>query len=142
MKSPLLVILPEGCSNPEVDLRSTLENFRLDANDIESIRSHHWDFWYYPESWIGQPAVAARFPSIEPDFSGNLGLARELFSADCWSGIITPDLIWHDLSDHGWQMMREPCAENDAAVTKWRKQYQEILTLFPDHLAAGVIIHC
>ena len=142
MKSPLLVILPEDCADPQSDLKAALEHFRLDEDDIESIRSHHWDYWYYPEPWIRQPDIALAFSGLDDGLAGNLGLVSRLTVTEEWCGVVTPELVWYDLADHGWSMVRHPCPENEVAEAAWRKQYQDILSRYPNHLAAGVVIHC
>ena len=142
MKSPLLIILPERCSDPEADLKATLEHFRLDEDNIESIRSHHWDYWFYPEPQITQPDIASKFANLQPGLAGNLGLVSRLTTSDEWCGVVTPELVWCDLADHGWSMVRHPCPENEIAEAAWKKQYQDILSRYPNHLAAGVVIHC
>ncbi len=142
MKSPLLVILPKDCNDPESDLKAALEHFRLDEDDIESIRGHHWDYWYYPEPSIRQADIALTFSGLDDDLAGNLGLVSRLTTSDEWCGVVTPELVWYDPADHGWSMVRHPCPENEIAEAAWKKQYQDILSRYPNHLAAGVVIHC
>jgi hypothetical protein len=142
MKSPLLVILPIVCTDPESDLKAALEHFRLDEDDIESIRSRHWDYWYYPEPWISQPDIALTFSGLDGGLAGNLGLVSRLTVAEEWCGVVTPELVWYDLADHGWSMVGHSCLENEIAEAAWKQQYQDILSRYPHHLAAGVVIHC
>ena len=141
MKSPLLVILPAHCTDPEAALKKTLEHFRLNDDLPYSMQKHHWDYWYYPESWIAQPGIAESFPSLPAELAGNIGLVERLSRSDYWTGVLTPDLQWRDLQDHGWRLTHDPSPENQAAAAAWAKEYASILDRYPGHLAAGVIVH-
>ena len=141
MKSPLLVILPRDCTDPEAALRAALEPFRLDDDSLESIQSHHWDYWYYPDAFIAQPDVAAEFPSISPELAGNLGRVERLSRTEPWSGVITPERKWHDIMDHGWCVTEQPRRDNRRAGAAWLEEYLFILDRYAGHLAAGLVVH-
>ncbi len=143
MKSPLLVILPSGCSAPFDDLRATLEHFRLNEDNERSIENHHWDYWIFPtESSINQTEILKLFPDLPPELSGNIGIVSRLDADRHWSAVITPDIQWHDIADFGWRMTRHPCHENEVAERAWASHYRSLLKSYPDQLAAGVIVHC
>jgi hypothetical protein len=114
----------------------------LDEDDLQSIRNYHWDYWHFIESEIGDHEVAATFPDTNPDILPHASFVRNLPADYNTSAIITPDGTWHDLQDHGWRLINEPCLANQLALDKWKQQVQELMRKFKDHIAIEVSFHC
>lgn len=124
MKSVLLVLLPPGAADREAALRAALEPHRLDEDDLESIRRHHWDYWVHRDDPPSYRAAAHWLEEVE-----NI------------AGVLTPDGHWHDLQDHGWRLLSGDSPANRAALTRWHDAARELLERWAECEAVEVIVH-
>ena len=143
MKSHVSVLVAPDCSEIHSDLSRVLETHRLDEDDLESIRAHHWDYWYYPtEIRIHDPTIRAAFPTESEEIHDHASYVRNLPDDYGTSAIITEGEGWVDLQDFGWKMINEPCKANEDGAARWRIRMAEILSTNPDMICVEVMTHC
>lgn len=142
MKSFASVLLPPATRHIEAVCREVLEPHRLDEDDIESIRSHHWDYWYLPSgSPLGDRELAERFPEESPKILENAAHLRNLPDDYETSAVISTDLGWVDLQDEGWRMMDGNSRNNRQAIERWESRVKELFAERPDHICVRVVLH-
>ena len=143
MKSQILVLLESGTNNISESLGISLERHRLNEDDIESIRSYHWDYWVFPagES-IGDSELQTGYPNEELDVLANSSYVRNLPVNYIAAGVIGIDGKWSDLREYGWKLINEPSKDNSIALDKWKEKFNELLSKNKDEICVQVIIHC
>lgn len=142
MKSHVSVLLRPGPRSIREALDQTLERFRLREDDLDSIRSHHYDYWVFPEQDPLADADFARdFPAEEEELREHACYVRHLPGDYVSSAFIVEDGEWTDLQDFGWKMMREPSPDNAHAQALWRQRASEILADLQDWICVRIMIH-
>ena len=143
MKSHVSVLIAGECPEVFSNLTRVLETHQLDEDDIESIRSHHWDYWRFPTGdRLDDPEIREAFPKEIEEIHGHASYVRNLPDEYGTSAIITESEGWIDLQDFGWRMIDEPCQANDEAAARRRIRMREILSAHPDMICVQVITHC
>jgi hypothetical protein len=142
MKSHITVLINSTTRNIEAQLKAILGHHRLD-DSLESIRAHHWDYWYFPEDdYFDDAELKAKF-SLEPkDVLDNSSYVRNLPQGYETAGVICLDGTWVDLQDFGWGMLREPSKANDKAMNEWKAKLKEILSENRNDICVQIITHC
>ncbi len=124
-------------------LTRILERHRLDEDDIESIRGHHWDYWCFPsESGFDHTKIREAFPEETEEILQHASYVTDLPGDYFTSAIITEHEGWIDLQDFGWRMIDEPCRANQEAAAKWAVRMAEILESHDDKICIQIITHC
>lgn len=143
MKSLVVVLIDPESNRLRDDLSRNLEPYRLDDDDLESIRSRHWDYWFLPTGEpISDPEIEERFPNEDPEIRENSSVVGNLPKDFVCSGIISNELGWVDLQEYGWSLINEPCRANKKAMKQWTKRMREIFTEHSEKICVQVIVHC
>lgn len=143
MKSVVAVLIDPDVEELYAELSRVLDRHRLDEDDPESIRAHHWDYWYLPgEGTVEDEQITRDFPEENREVRENAAYVRNLPGAYSVSAIISEELGWIDLQDFGWKLVREPCRANKRALKDWNIRMREILSGNPDRICIEVIVHC
>lgn len=143
MKSHITVIISKDTNDLETALKNALEPHRLDDDDLNSIKSHHWDYWFLPDGQdFNDAEISAHFPDTNPDILKNASYIKNLLDRYATSGIVDLSGKWFDLQDFGWTMLNQLSQENKLASEKWKEQQKKILAENVGHIAIQVITHC
>src|SRR4051812_26458339 len=106
MKSIVSVLLHPSVSRPLERLREVLEYHRLDEDDTNFIRAHHWDYWHFSSAFkFNDCELRAKFPQESDDFWEHASFVRNLPADFLTAGIILEDGTWTDMSDFGWKLI-------------------------------------
>lgn len=142
MKSLITVILKHDVSDIKTALKNALESYRLDEDDLNSIKNHHWDYWYFPEHPIlTDLEIAKHFPEIDQDILNNTSFIKNLPRDYSTSGIIDLTNNWIDLQDFGWKMIKEPSPENEIALKKWTDEQKKIFDENVENICVQILVH-
>ena len=143
MKSHVSVLVPEDCQEIHSSLTRILERHRLDEDDVESIRAHHWDYWYFPTgNGLEDSRIREAFPRESEEIHRHASYVTDLPDDYCTSAIITEHEGWIDIQDFGWRMIDEPCQANREAAAKWEVRMAEILESHSHKICVQIITHC
>ena len=142
MKSLITIIIHKDVSDLKAELVKALEPHRLNEDNLDSIKGHHWDYWYFPESPnLIDTEIKKRFSEIEDDIFNNTSYVKNLPSNYVTSGIIDLSGRWIDIQDFGWKMMNEPGPENEEALRKWKDKQNKVFDGNSEHICIQIIIH-
>jgi hypothetical protein len=143
MKSHVTVILRSPVLNIEDALTSILEKYRLNEDDIESIRAHHWDYWHYFNSEDAGDSELRKQYSHENSVVLNCSsYVKNLPSDYLTSGVILDSGTWVDLQDLGWRMMAEPAEEDSKSMQMWKHEFIKILSENKAEVCVQIVVHC
>ncbi|PJZ57243.1 hypothetical protein CH367_10960 [Leptospira barantonii] len=143
MRSHITVLIHSSTKDIYTSLKQALEPHRLNEDKIESIRSHHWDYWIFPdEPALFDKELEASYPNASSEILENSSYVRNLPEDYSTSGIIRLDGAWIDLQDFGWKMLKKPSSDNDKAWKKWVRHFGQILDENSDQICVQVNIHC
>jgi hypothetical protein len=143
MKSHITVILKSSVKNIEESLKTVLEAHRLNEDDIESIRAHHWDYWYFFNTGnTGDSEVRKKYPEENSDLLNSAYYVKSLPNDYKTSGVILTNGRWIDLQDFGWRMTAEPSEENSNSIKIWMHELEKILSENKNEICVQIIIHC
>ena len=143
MKSPIVVMINSCSVKIEEQLKVQLEKHRLDYDSFESIRSHHWDYWFFPDNKsIWDNEVKEKFPEESEEVLFNSCYVKNLPNDYKTTGVICPNGEWTDLQDFGWRMIREPSEENTKAYDEWETHFKSIMEKYSKCIAIQIITHC
>ncbi|MDV6236124.1 hypothetical protein CH379_010875 [Leptospira ellisii] len=143
MKSHITVLIDSSTQDIHTELKRMLEPHRLNEDDADSIRKHHWDYWFFPsENRFDDGELKARFRGTDPEILVHSSYVRNLPGDYSTSGIILLDGSWIDLQDFGWRLMNEPSAKNRSAWEKWLKKLELFLDENREQICTQVILHC
>ncbi|PJZ29614.1 hypothetical protein [Leptospira kmetyi] len=142
MKSHITVLIRNSTKDVDKSLKQILEPHRLDEDNVASIRSHHWDYWYFPnEPILFDEEFRTSHADSSTEILENSSYVRNLPEEYSTSGIILLDGSWIDLQDFGWKMLREHSAKNDEAWKKWAIASHRILAENREQICVQVILH-
>ena len=142
MKSLITIIIHKDVSGLKTELVNALEPHRLNENDLDLVKNHHWDYWYFPESPnLIDAEIKKRFSEIEGDILNNTSYIKNLPLNYITSGIIDLSGQWIDIQDFGWKMMNEPGPENEEALQRWKDKQKKILDENSEHICIQIIAH-
>lgn len=141
MHSHITVIIPNFSEDIYSSLKQILEQYRLDEDNIKSIRSRHWDYWYFPSENLIDEELRAHYSEDDSEILNNACYIRNLPEVYYTSGVILPNGPWIDLQDLGWRMLKEPSSQNTRTWGKWQNHFQRILAENKEHICAQVICH-
>ena len=143
MKSHITVILANSSDGILSRLKKALEPHRLDEDDLNSIKNHHWDYWCFPEDHeLGDQEIKNKFPEEDIEVLANTSYIRNLPKKYSTSGIIDIKGKWTDLQDFGWRMINHPSPENDKSQRSWEIEQKKILSENSDKICVQIILHC
>lgn len=143
MKSHITVLIHNSTKDIRASLQQTLEPYRLNEDGIESIRSHHWDYWYFPsEPILNDNELKEKYSNASSEILENSSYVKNLPKDYATSGVILLDGTWIDLQDFGWKMLNEPSSKNEEAWTKWIKKLRQILNENKEHMSVQINTHC
>jgi hypothetical protein len=143
LKSHITVILRSPVENIEESLKAVLEKYRLNEDDIESIKAHHWDYWYfYNTGGSGDSELRKKYSEEDSDMLNSSYYVKNLPSDYQTSGVILESDAWVDLQDFGWRMMAEPSEENSKSMKIWKHQLEKILSENKNEICVQIITHC
>lgn len=143
MKSHITVIVDGTAENLEEQFKLAVEQHRLDEDSLESIRSHHWDYWYlFHECGLKDPEIKENYPSLDEELLYNTSYIKNLPQEYQTSGVICLNGKWVDLQDFGWRMIDEPSASNSLAVEKWNRELEGILKSNANNICVEILVHC
>jgi hypothetical protein len=143
MKSHITVLIKRNAKNLEEQLRKNIEAYRLDEDSIESIESHHWDYWYFPDDEnLNDSELKSNFPLESDDVLSNSCYIKNIPEEFSTSGVICFDNTWVDLQDFGWRLLNEPSSENDKANRNWKEKFAWLLSENKDAICVQIITHC
>lgn len=129
MKTKVLVLIPATVSPEEIGdfILRQLTPYRLDE-DAPSPQAR-FDYLVGPlEDSFADADTENRLPeSIRRDYAGNICEMGRLPVKVNAGALVTPDGAWHDLSDFGWRMSREPGPANQQAFSRWEAKLRELL---------------
>ncbi len=143
MKSHISVLIDSSVENIAKQLKKVLEPHRLDEDNLDSIKAHHFDYYcLYNEDDIKDTEISAKYASESQEILYNSRYVRNLPENYTTSGVISTDGKWTDLRDFGWSMINEPSPANEKALVKWKKKLQDILAKNMDKIIVEILIHC
>jgi hypothetical protein len=129
MKTQVFVLVPYDVPPAEIGDygRLVLERHRFDP-DVSGSRGRFDYLVGALEKSLHDPVAEDRLPpKVRRAFSGNICERANLPANVVPAALVTPDGEWHDLSDFGWQMLRESSEENAAARARWTQRYRELI---------------
>ncbi|TGM58597.1 hypothetical protein [Leptospira adleri] len=141
MHSHITVIIPNSSEDIYSSLKRILEPYRLDEDNIKSIRSRHWDYWYFPSENLIDEELRSDYSEDDSEILNNSCYVRNLPEIYYTSGVILPNGPWIDLQDFGWRMLREPSSQNGRAWGKWQNNFHRLLDQHKEHICTQVICH-
>ena len=142
MKSPITIILDRNVSDIETALKNALELHRLNDDDLNSIKNHHWDYWYFPDNpKLYDPEIANRFLGIRQEILDNTSFVKNLPKNYITTGVIDIQNNWIDLQDFGWKLIKEPSVENELATKRWNQEQKKIFDTYSENICVQVIVH-
>ena len=143
MKSQVFVLIPYDVAPSEIGdfERLLLEKHRL--NPLDLVTPGRYDYLVGAlEKSLSDPIADGRLPpKVRRTFSGNICERANLPTDIVPAALVTPDGEWHDISDFGWAMTREPSAENRAARIQWTSRYRELIAAHQDCWVVEVWAH-
>ena len=142
MKGSLLVVIDLQSEHLDTAVEDALEPHRLNEDNLESIRNHHWDYWHYLETEIADPEVARIVRKQNARAYQHASFIRNLPDAYIASALIDPKGHWHDLQDCGWRMVDEPSPSNEAASKEWARRFSQFKEQFKELIGVEVVVHC
>jgi len=143
MKSHITVILKSPITNIEQSLKAVLEKYRLNEDDIQSIKAHHWDYWYFFNAeGTGDSELREKYSGEDSDILNSSCYVKNLPSNYMTSGVILESDNWVDLQDFGWRMIAEPSEENSKAMKEWKHYVEEVLSKNKNEISVQIITHC
>ncbi len=129
-------------SDIKTALTNALETHRLDDDDLNSIKNHHWDYWYFPESPnLTDNDIKNQYSELDQEILRNASFVKNLPTDYSTSGIIDLTSNWIDLQDFGWKMINEPSSENEKALQKWTNEQKKIFDENSENICVQVIVH-
>ncbi|MBM9500590.1 hypothetical protein JWG44_10065 [Leptospira sp. 201903071] len=142
MHSHLTVIIPNYTKDIYAELKKIIEPHRRDEDDIKSIRSHHFDYWYFPSDLLIDEELKANYPEDHEEVLNHSSYAKNLPEIYYTSGVIFPDGSWIDLQDFGWRLLNEPSLKNEYAWRNWLKRFQQLIAAHKEQICTQIIVHC
>ena len=133
LKTQVFVLIPYDTPPAQIlehELR-LLEQHRFNPDDGSKGR---WDYLVgAPEKTFQDTAAEGRLPAkVRRSLSGKICEMANLPSDIIPSALVTPDGVWHDLSDFGWKMINAERDENTQARKLWATHYQDALARYRD----------
>jgi hypothetical protein len=143
VKTQVFVLVPYDTPPAEIDVyvRLALDPHRFDPDEPTS--RGRWDYLVGALARsLNDPLALGRLPPKERrTFSGNI-CERSNLPPDIVPGaLVTPDGVWHDLSDFGWGLIDEPSERNREARARWVTHYQELIAAHEDCWVVEVWAH-
>ncbi len=142
MKANIIVLIENTTESIEASLNKALDAHELDWDDDDSIENRHWDYWVFADTNLPPDTeLAASFPNERAELLANASFVRNLPDDFTTTGVIGLDGKWIDVDDHGWRMLKEPSAANDAALQAWQQRLREVLAHNREHIGVHVKVH-
>jgi len=143
MKSHITIILDEDTKEILSGLKKALAPHWLDPDSIESMKNHHWDYWYFPDGFpVEKNELRIDFPNEDAEVLANTCYINTLPDNYTTSGIIDTNGNWNDLQDHGWKLVNGSGLANQRAMKKWKIKMKQILNENKDKICVQVVLHC
>jgi hypothetical protein len=143
MKTLVFVLVPDDVPADDISehCRRLLHPHRIDEDDPD----HHGRFDYLvgaPDDCFNDTATESRLPApLRQEYAGNICEVSRLPKDAACGALVTPDGQWHDLSDFGWRMVREPGEENRAAIAAWQRHYRSLVEAHPNCWVIAIGAH-
>ncbi|MBM9576068.1 hypothetical protein JWG45_02780 [Leptospira sp. 201903070] len=141
MHSHITVIIPNFTNNIYAELKRIIEPHRLDDDDIKSIRSRHFDAWYFPSDPLIDQELKTNYPKDHEEILNHSCYVRNLPEIYHTSGVILPNGSWIDLQDFGWRLLHEPSQKNESAWKQWLKKFQQLIDVHKEQICTQIIVH-
>jgi hypothetical protein len=143
VKTQVFVLVPYDTPPAEIGeyVRLVLDPHRFDPG--EPAGRGRFDFLVGAlAKSLNDPIAAGRLPpKVRREYSGNICERSNLPPEIVPGALVTPDGVWHDLSDFGWSMVDEPSERNRAARAQWVTRYQELIAVHENCWVVEVWAH-
>jgi hypothetical protein len=143
MKSKVFVLVPYAVPPDQIGsyVDQQLVQHRFDENGPRGGR--RFDYLAGPlETCFNDKVAEGRVPpKIRRSFQGNICEMNRLPPKVNSGAVVTPDRVWHDLSDFGWKMTEKPTQANQEAAKRWEVRVRELLSSHPDCWVVTIWAH-